>query len=399
MDWLLSLPDPREEEPTEGGVLRPLKASATQPRLPSRQPAAGGTNLVAARRAAAGGNLAGGARARRPGSAQHPSKPARPPHGLGAHSGAANVAGLMSMSGGVYHPLGQPSSKTMPQPLPQPVGGMSGMTLPPSCGAAPSATPAGRLTFGASASDASLRNPKQGASGGRLSRTHSGMLPPRKDLGGSEAAIGPASAGGTAYTRGFSGLTRTSSVGVLTSGSMASSGRSAGAPEAAPANSGGFRSEALQLEVRFTESLQALAESSDEGEGQIAARRLALCRSLFERIIERDSPFGRLLSRVKAEYETALKAAAQPLKPQLDVAQNELARVQRDMIGAKQAISTLQEENVLLRAELSHMVEREAQLRAEVSGPAHARPARALRALSHAYPHAYPRIRLRSLLR
>ena len=364
MDWLLSLPDPREEDATEGGVLRPLKASATQPRLPSRQPATSGTNMVAARRTAAGGNLAGGARARRPGSAQHPSKPARPPHGLG--SGAANVAGMMSMSGGVYHPLGNSASKTMLQPLPQP-GGMSGMSLPPSYGAAaPSATPAGRLSFGTSASDASLRNSK--GSSGRLSRTHSGMLPPRKDLGGSENAT-PASSGGAAtYSRGFgsSGLTRTSSVGVLTSGSLASGGRTAGAPEAASINSGGFRSEAIQLEVRFTEGLQALAESSDEGDGQIAARRLALCRSLFERIIERDSPFGRLLSRVKMEYESALKAAAQPLKPQLDVAQNELARVNRDMGAAKQAISTLQEENVLLRAELSNMVEREAQLRAEV---------------------------------
>ena len=98
----------------------------------------------------------------------------------------------------------------------------------------------------------------------------------------------------------------------------------------------------------------------------MASRRLQLCRSLFERIIERDAPFGRLLSRVKIEYESALAAAQQPPEPKLEAAEKELARAQRDMIAAKTAITTIQEENSMLRQELSAMMQREQTLREEI---------------------------------
>ena len=79
----------------------------------------------------------------------------------------------------------------------------------------------------------------------------------------------------------------------------------------------GFRSEALQLEVRLAEGLQKLQDAESESGDDLhsSARRLELCRTLFDRIIERDAPFGRLLERVKREYESALQV--RPALPQL----------------------------------------------------------------------------------
>jgi hypothetical protein len=409
MDWLLQvLPDPREDEYAEGGVLRPLRPSATQPRLPSRQPPPGGANNAAPRRPTGSGTLVGGTRARRPGSAQHPSKQlGKPAYGLNAPlpAGTTGVGGSISVSSGFYHPTTTPATtgankqpKTTTQPLTQPPSTSANATTPGGGGAggmAPSGgAPPARMMLGASATDPTLARARQGASGG-LPRTQSGMLPARKDMG---SAGGSGGAGAT-YNR---GLPRCPSSGVLASGVYSSSGALTSAPasattpgsaakrlvpgslgsagaggsggrvsegEGAARGGGNFRSEALQLEVRLAEGLQALADSEAAGEGEeahLANRRLALCRSLFDRIIERDAPFGRLLSRVKAEYEAALTAATQPTEPQLEAAQRDLARAQRDLLAAKQAISTVQEENAMLRSELSTMVQREAQLRDEI---------------------------------
>ena len=131
---------------------------------------------------------------------------------------------------------------------------------------------------------------------------------------GSSAAIAPAasaSASGTNFTR---GLSRTSSSGVLTpcngassayastnpnstrklaaagafgsaaAAGAASSGRGEGGEggeggRVRPGSAGGFRSEALQLEVRLAEGLQALAdqaEAGDEGEGRVEGEGRAL---------------------------------------------------------------------------------------------------------------------------
>ena len=431
MDWLLSLPDPREGDEdagfSSGGVLRPLRPAATQQtRLPAgRQPAGGGahgsSNGTAASRAAGGRPVVGGARARRPGSAQHPQsgKLSRPSLGLGTPtSHAASVGNLangsMSVSGGSAYATQGMLSKPL-----APAG-------------------AGRPSLGASATDSALA--RKPAAGG-LTRTQSGLLPPRRPpgasalgsapvggeggaggAGGGGGGFGGGGAGGAAGGLGASGsfaargLPRCSaSTGVLSTynGSLPAGERLAGAPNSAVTTKrlaasgalgsaaaigaaassgaraageavsgdggarvpGNFKSEALELEVRLAEGLQALADaaSGDGSEGgagaaetvQAAGRRLQLCRSLFERIIERDAPFGRLLSRVKSEYEAALQLARQPAEPQLEAAQAEVSRLQRELSASKHAEKAAQDENAMLRAELSAMAQREAQLRDE----------------------------------
>ena len=419
MDWLLSLPDPREDDGAEGGVLRPLRPSATQPRLPSHKTAAvqGGTAAAAAAAAGRrpGQSIGSAGRARRPGSAQHPSKLGRTPYGLAGAappSSNAGVAGSISVSGGLYHPMAPSSkagpTKAAPPPLPQPpsasASGVAGV---------PGVLPGGlaRATLGSSATDPAIRNPASGLPGAArgvggpgssgLTRTQSGMLPPRKELtGGAGGAVGPANfsrglprcssnaalapysqlvGGGAPAAASTVSTKRVAASGALGvangAGGGGGSGRAAHAGGAAErgaadgAGGAGFRSEALQLEVRLAEGLQALADSMSAGEASesaTASKRLALCRTLFERIIERDVPFGRLLARVKLEFENSLKAASTPAEPELEAAQSDLAAAQRDVLHAKSAIAAVQDENAMLRAELQAMGQREGQLRAEV---------------------------------
>ncbi|KOO27345.1 hypothetical protein Ctob_003577 [Chrysochromulina tobinii] len=140
-----------------------------------------------------------------------------------------------------------------------------------------------------------------------------------------------------------------------------------------------FRSEALQLEVSWTEQLQALQEGEAEeetGSAHVASRRLELCRALFGRIIERDVPFGRLLERVRKEYEAALVAGVQPadMLPELERTRSELSRAVRENAGLKRRGTMLEEENALLCSELTKLAEREKRLRDEVKAyQAHAK--------------------------
>ena len=218
-----------------------------------------------------------------------------------------------------------------------------------------------------------------------LLRTQSGLLAPKSPgLGGVAGAMGGAAAGGLAR-----GLSRTSSSGVLTpynaqSGFAPAAGpplamggvgtAAAGSGRARPPSAGGtrssadgFRSEALQLEVRLAEGLQALDDAEEaEGGAPSAAQRLALCRGLFGHVIDKGPPFGRLLERIKAQYEDALKAAAQPTEPEVARLQDELARTKRELLNSRRRSQSAEEENALLRAELAKMSERESRLREEV---------------------------------
>ena len=408
MDWLLSLPDPREGDDdgafSTGGVLRPLRPSATQQtRLPGRQPGAGGNNSSsnhtnAAARMGGAGRPVVGSRLRRPGSAQHPQsgKLSRPSIGLSTpttHAASVgNLAGSMSVSGGSAYAAGSLSKPTL---------GAPSAARPP--------------TLGASTTDSSLVRKPAGGAG--LTRTQSGLLPPRRPPGagalagaggpdGNSSSSFPGSGGGSLGSMaGGSGLARglpkcSASTGALLAGApnsavtakraalgtlgaagagaMSSGARAAaegkaegGADRSAPGN---FKSEALELEVRLAEGLQKLAEAAadeggESGEGetvQAANRRLRLCRSLFERIIERDAPFGRLLSRVKTEYESALASAKQPTEPQLEAAQAEVTRLRAELAASKRAEQASTDENAMLRAELSKMAQREAQMKEEM---------------------------------
>ena len=136
LDWLLTLPDPRESGHDEdgGSVLRPLRASAggaPASRLQSvKQPGGAGgassSSKLAARPvggAVAGSSVAG--RARRPGSAQHNSNKLSRGGGGSSNSGggganmlaglnaapsaAGGMAGAMSVSG-ASHPAAYPAS-------------------------------------------------------------------------------------------------------------------------------------------------------------------------------------------------------------------------------------------------------------------------------------------------
>ena len=194
--------------------------------------------------------------------------------------------------------------------------------------------------------------------------------------------------------------------GSTSSGRASESGRGRAASDA----SDGFRSEALQLEVRLAEGLQALqdaeATEGEDGGTQAASRRLQLCRTLFERIIERDAPFGHLLQRVKREYEAALQAvrgaaprgtpaiparlrtrpsslleltngvsilaprrsqSATPSDTELERCQSELSSTRRQLSQSQKSTKVLEEENAQLRAQLAKLAEREAALREEVS--------------------------------
>ena len=91
-------------------------------------------------------------------------------------------------------------------------------------------------------------------------------------------------------------------------------------PPTAGPSSANLRADALQLEVRLAEGLQALKEleharpyGADAAPGggaarleELSQRKLALFRSLFDAVIEREPAMGGLLRRIKAEYEAAL---------------------------------------------------------------------------------------------
>ena len=181
MDWLLSLPDPRDDdgEGFAGGVLKPLRPSATQPRLPSRNPPApaGRTPAISATGATTANRM------RRPGSAQHSAanKLTRPSLALSMSSGTMNVSG----AGG----------NTMAGKRPPPSGLAAGGGARGGGG--------GGATLSSSATDPSLARPKQFVGNG-LSRTQSGSLLP--------ARRGPTDGG---LSRN-GGLPRTTSSGVLT---------------------------------------------------------------------------------------------------------------------------------------------------------------------------------------
>ncbi|KAL1498763.1 hypothetical protein AB1Y20_014072 [Prymnesium parvum] len=132
--------------------------------------------------------------------------------------------------------------------------------------------------------------------------------------------------------------------------------------------SGDFRSEALQLEVRLAEGLQALQDAEQDGEDEaiLAKGRLHLFRTLFDRIIERDQAFGVLLRRVKAEYETALQYARQPVAPQLERAQTQLEHSKHECAQGKRELSALQRENAQLRDDLERSQDTVAALREEL---------------------------------
>ena len=132
---------------------------------------------------------------------------------------------------------------------------------------------------------------------------------------------------------------------------------------------GGFRSEAVELEVKLAEGLQALEEDAPGRDGAdplLAPRRLAIFRALFDRIIERDGHFGALLRRVKAEYEAALTAAAQPAAPQLERTQTELAASQRACASNAAELHDLRRENDALRDELLRAGDKLGALREEL---------------------------------
>jgi hypothetical protein len=90
-------------------------------------------------------------------------------------------------------------------------------------------------------------------------------------------------------------------------------------PPTAGPSSANLRADALQLEVRLAEGLQALKEleharpyGADAAPGggaarleELSQRKLALFRSLFDAVIEREPAMGGLLRRIKAEYEAA----------------------------------------------------------------------------------------------
>ena len=463
LDWLLQLPDPREEGAAEPDVnsssgLRPLRASSSQPRLPSRggQPA-GPANAAAARRPVGGcaahstsGATAATRAARRPGSASQQnasaSKLNRPAHplGLGGMLGADGGAHANGMFGG---------SGTSAAAAAAMAARRQAKAVAQGAGMAPGIAPPGAQSraLGHSATESSMLVRKQ------LLRTQSGLLPPK----GASLGVSTSMAGG--LTRG--GLSRCSSTGVLTpynaqtphqggsgagfsgnsslaaskrltsgssaapgstsSGRASESGRGRGASEA----NDGFRSEALQLEVRLAEGLQALqdaeATEGEDGTSQAASRRLQLCRTLFERIIERDAPFGHLLQRVKREYEAALQAvraaslqdpyhrclcltngrarvtwqSAPPSDSELERCHSELTSTRRLLTQSQQSAKVLEEENAQLRAQVAKLAEREAALREEVSATTLPRRSCERRAFRSPTSATLPDRRLRSLMR
>ena len=170
MDWLLSLPDPRADadEDFSGGVLRPLRPSATQPKLPTRHPPGAGNNSGSTSNAAAARRPAGGVgtRMRRPGSGQQ-QKLSRPSLGLGTPTSASvGVSGAMSVSGGSFAAAGL---ARLNQP-PPPSAGLSG--------AAPPVVGGRGNTLGTSATDSTSESRAPTPSRRPSSRRYSWRRPP-----------------------------------------------------------------------------------------------------------------------------------------------------------------------------------------------------------------------------
>ena len=421
-------------------ALRPLKGSASQQRLPSRGSQGGGPkDLAGAAPAKRAPNPLGGAgaaqaavvrAARRPGSAQQQAAvkvAARTPPsmglsstlpsadtnvvsaptmasiygggagGVGAKAGATVIAAKPSGAAGMAAVRPLNSSATDPLLMQAARAGQNKGLLRTSSGLLPTRTQmvtpgappvggsfgaAGVTTFGA-----------DGGLGRGLSRCSStGMLAPSGcGLGsatsamaasmGSIGSFGASSAAMGAHHGGAMGAKRlpsgAASGAVVGDASAAVGARVGGGSSRASAES--FRSEALQLEVSWTEQLQALQEGEAEeetGSAHVASRRLELCRALFGRIIERDVPFGRLLERVRKEYEAALVAGVQPadMLPELERTRTELSRTVRENAGLKRRGTMLEEENALLCSELTKLAEREKRLRDEVKAyQAHAK--------------------------
>ena len=428
MDWLLQLPDPRDASGGAAGndatansqALRPLKGSASQQRLPSRGSQGGGPkDLAGAAPAKRAPNPLGGAgaaqaaavrAARRPGSAQQQAAvkvAARAPPSMGlsstlpsADTNVASAPTMASIYGGGAGGVGAKAGATVIAAKPSMMAGMAAVR-----------------PLNTSATDPLLMQAARAGQNKGLLRTSSGLLPTRTQM----VTPGAPPAGGN-----FGSLSRCSSTGMLAPsgcglgsatsamaasmgsiGSIGSFGASSAAMGAKRLPSGAamgavvgdasaavgarvgggssrasaesFRSEALQLEVTWTEQLQALQEGEAEEETStmhVASRRLELCRALFGRIIERDVPFGRLLERVRKEYEAALVAGVQPadMLPELERTRTELSRAVRENSGLKRRGTMLEEENALLCSELTKLAEREKRLRDEVKAyQAHAK--------------------------
>ena len=146
-------------------------------------------------------------------------------------------------------------------------------------------------------------------------------------------------------------------------------------PPTAGPSSANLRADALQLEVRLAEGLQALKEleharpyGADAAPGggaarleELSQRKLALFRSLFDAVIEREPAMGGLLRRIKAEYEAALagRRSAGGGSPPREA--RRVAELRRERDEWKRSAAALAEENEDLRRELRHLAARDAE--------------------------------------
>lgn len=276
--------------------------------------------------------------ARKPGAAKM-KRPARPPSAPALSSLPAKPPRPQSAATGLLRPQSAATGLLRPQ------SAATGFQHTPSAALLGQATaqpkPRPKKTLPASATHSELTRP--------LKRTTSGnTLPPRRGQAVDDGMDGPVVLGGPGGPAAMSHaagrraqMRHAASMQALQS-PYNQSIQSAGPKRGGGGGGGGqgFRSDALQLEVKLAEGLQALqnaeARSNEQGENprRRAQQRLQLFRSLWEKVIERDASFGVLLRRIKAEYESALTLQGGGLGPE----EGDAAALRRENLELKQML-------------------------------------------------------------
>lgn len=274
---------------------------------------------------------------RKPGAAKM-KRPARPPSAPVLSSLPAKPPRPQSAATGLLRPQSAATGLLRPQ------SAVTGFQHTPSAALLGQATaqhkPRPKKTLPVSATQAELTRP--------LKRTTSGnTLPPRRGHVTDDGMDGPVVLGGPGGQAAMSHaagrraqMRHASSMQALQS----PYNQSIHQPKRGGAGGGGggqgFRSEALQLEVKLAEGLQVLqnaearAPPGEAGEKQRRRQRLALFRSLWEKVIERDASFGVLLRRIKAEYESALTVQGGGMGPE----RGDAAAMRRENLELKQRL-------------------------------------------------------------